>query len=76
MAPIEAIYAPTHWNRVVGRVTGLAIVFLIGLVGAFQAPFQPAPDTHKSALAVNIKQNQKANQKRKDALIKKSKSPE
>ncbi len=36
-----------HWNRVVGRVTGLAIVFLIGLVGAFQAPFQPAPDTHK-----------------------------
>ncbi len=65
-----------HWNRVVGRVTGLAIVFLIGLVGAFQAPFQPAPDTHKSALAVNIKQNQKANQKRKDALIKKSKSPE
>ncbi len=63
-----------HWNRVVGRVTGLAIVFLIGLVGAFQAPFQPAPDTHKSALAVNIKQNQKANQKRKDALIKKAKA--
>ncbi|BBE26331.1 acyltransferase family protein [Latilactobacillus curvatus] len=63
-----------HWNRVVGRVTGLAIVFLIGLVGAFQAPFQPAPDTYKSALAVNIKQNQKANQKRKDALIKKAKA--
>ncbi|KRM23812.1 acyltransferase family protein [Latilactobacillus graminis] len=61
-----------HWNHVVGRIVGLTLVFLVGLIGVFQAPFQPAPDTHRSALAININQNQKANQKRKAALMDKA----
>lgn len=46
-------------NRQSGLVFGMAIVFLVGLVGAIQAPGQPALDAHKSALAVNIQKNKK-----------------
>ena len=62
-----------NWNRTAGVITGLTIVTLIGLVGLVQAPGQPAPNAHKSALAVNIQKNKKANQKRKAALIAKAK---
>ncbi|GEA76132.1 acyltransferase [Latilactobacillus sakei] len=61
-------------NRQSGLVFGMAIVFLVGLVGAIQAPGQPAPDAHKSALAVNIQKNKKENDARNKALVEKAKA--
>ena len=52
----------------------MAIVFLVGLVGAIQAPGQPALDAHKSALAVNIQKNKKENDARNKALVEKAKA--
>lgn len=66
-------WAHPKWNRKVGFMTGLSLIGLIALVGLMQAPSQAAPNTHKSALAVNIQKNKKANAKKKAALIAKAK---